>query len=73
MKNLTSKINKIINENSYLFSDNDKNFIKRIFSNGIDRYSSRISMINFTGGKRVLDAGCGLVNGQLLLRNKIIK
>jgi len=59
MKYLNSKINKILNENSYLFSDNDKNFIKRIYSNGIKRYSSRISMINFTNGERVLDAGCG--------------
>lgn len=59
MKELNSKIINIINEICYLFPDNDKNFIKRIYSNGFDRYSSRISMINFTRGERVLDAGCG--------------
>ncbi|MDG1326163.1 MAG: hypothetical protein P8P49_10370 [Opitutales bacterium] len=59
MKNLYSKIKKIINDSDCLFTDNDKNFIKRIYSNGINRYSSRISMINFTGGEKVLDAGCG--------------
>ena len=59
MKNLYSKIKEIINDNGCLFSDNDKNFIKRMYSNGINGYSSRISMINFTGSEKVLDAGCG--------------
>ena len=38
---------------------NDKLFIQRVFSKGLDSYINRLEAIGFTKKSKVLDAGCG--------------
>lgn len=47
--------------------DNDKQFVYRIFSDGIDKYSDRLKAIDFSNGSKVLDAGCGFGQWSLAL------
>ena len=45
-------------------------FLKRCYDRPLDNYLSRIEAIGFTGGKMVLDAGCGFGQWSLALSEK---
>ena len=57
------KVNNIVNSVISNFENdlgmNDKLFIQRVFSQGIDTYINRLEAIGFTKKLKVLDAGCG--------------
>lgn len=57
------KINDIVKDLISVFENdlgmNDKLFIKRVFSQGIDTYIDRLEAIGFTKKSKILDAGCG--------------
>ena len=50
---ITNNVLKILN------SKNDKEFLKRVYSNGVEKYITRLKAIDFQGKINVLDAGCG--------------
>jgi SAM-dependent methyltransferase len=38
---------------------NTRAFMKRMYADGLDRYTRRLRALSFVGGQRALDAGCG--------------
>lgn len=40
-------------------SENDREFLKRVYADGIEKYKTRHKAIDFQGKENVLDAGCG--------------
>ncbi len=49
-------------------SENDYNFLKRVYNNGdLLKYKNRLKAINFTGLGKVLDSGCGFGQWSLAL------
>ena len=59
LNNLISNIHEIVASGSIELSENDKQFIQRIYSDGLDKYEQRIKALGFSGVQKVLDAGCG--------------
>ena len=56
---LLKTIDAVISEGNYNLGQNDDLFIKRIFSQGISKYTNRLLALGFSGNQQVLDAGCG--------------
>ena len=46
---------------------NDRSFIERIYSEGVEKYVDRLNAIGFSGYKHTLDAGCGYGQWSLAL------
>lgn len=56
---LLKTIDEVISEGNYNLGQNDDLFIKRIFCQGISKYTNRLLALGFSGNQQVLDAGCG--------------
>ena len=46
---------------------NDKFFLERVYREGLQKYIDRLTAIGFSGGRHVLDAGCGFGQWSLAL------
>lgn len=66
-QNLESAIQRIFQQSQFSFGDNDKQFVSRIFDDGLKKYSDRLHRIGFSSNKRILDAGCGFGQWSLAL------
>ena len=64
---LLQSIDDVISEGNYNLGQNDNLFIKRIFAQGIIRYTDRLKALGFSGQQNVLDAGCGFGQWSLAL------
>jgi len=58
-KHLIEHVRKLISKDFINFGDNDKQFIERIYSQGINKYKNRLKAISFFNHEKILDAGCG--------------
>jgi SAM-dependent methyltransferase len=52
---------------SGIFSNNDKNFLQRIYNDGLSKYIDRLKSIGFIEFDSILDAGCGFGQWSLAL------
>jgi len=64
---LLKTIDAVISEGNYNLGQNDNLFIKRIFSQGISKYTNRLLALGFSDNQQVLDAGCGFGQWTLAL------
>lgn len=62
-ENLLPLVTKLAGE----MGENDRLFVDRIFSEGIQKYEDRLKAIGFINAARVLDAGCGFGQWSLAL------
>jgi SAM-dependent methyltransferase len=57
----------LIEQHDERLGDNDRAFLRRVFSRDLDVYRRRLEAIGFAGLDRVLDAGCGFGQWTLAL------
>ena len=60
-------IHSLEGKNKSLIGDNDRMYLQRIFSSGIQKYIKRLNALGFSGQGQVLDAGCGYGQWSLAL------
>lgn len=60
-------LEELIEQHDERLGDNDRAFLRRVFSRDLDVYRQRLEAIGFVGLDRVLDAGCGFGQWTLAL------
>lgn len=58
---------KNFNWDEFDLTPNTKAFLKRVYASGLDKYARRLTSLGFNGGKKALDAGCGLGQWSMVL------
>ena len=67
MTDTTSSILEKYDWDAFDLSPNTRAFLKRVYASGLDKYERRLVSLGFPGGKRALDAGCGLGQWSMVL------
>jgi SAM-dependent methyltransferase len=67
MSKLDTALQTCLSQKLVSLSDNDVQFVQRVYSEGLDKYVDRVKAIGFSDQKRVLDAGCGFGQWSLAL------
>lgn len=67
MTSLKRDINGYITSVRHELGENDTEFFKRVYGEGLEKYENRTAAIGFTGHASVLDAGCGFGQWSLAL------